>query len=559
MQPPVPAQNTSINILPVRAGCILLELADLDATLGLLDALQANPIAGIREIVPGARTLLVEFDPGRIALAELKSAIASLSGTGRKVSDGPLVEIPVRYDGEDLADVAGLVGMSVTDVVRLHTQSEYLVAFTGFAPGFAYLAGGDPRLAVPRRKSPRTRVPAGAVGLAGEFSGVYPKAGPGGWQLIGTTHLAMFDIDRTPASLLQPGMRVRFRDMASSPVVESPHLLPAQGEKEETATLTPPSPRLRGEGKGEGQTPAIEVLSVALPALFQDLGRIGQARQGISTSGAADRGSLKRANRLAGNAPDTAALEITLGGFSFRMRGRGVMAVTGAPVITTIIDVAGKKITAPHDQAIALDDGDLVALQPPAAGLRSYLALRGGFDVRQILGSASTDTLAQIGPLPAMPGDIIPILAAPAGSIVSTEELPAFAMPCPGETVTLDVTMGPRTDWFLPEATQSFLKQEWLVTPQSSRVGIRLHGEALERSNHGELPSEATVHGAIQVPANGQPILFLADHPLTGGYPVIANVAEHHLDLAGQIPPGARIRFAAMSQFMSEVIPGKQR
>lgn len=553
---------TSMRILPVRAGHILLEFADLDASLGMLDALQANPIPGIREIIPGARTLMIQFDPGLIALDQLTSAIASLSGAERKIYDGPLVEIPVRYDGEDLAEVASLIGMSTADVVRLHTQGEYCVAFTGFAPGFAYLAGGDPRLAVPRRSSPRTRVPAGAVGLAGEFSGIYPKAGPGGWQLIGTTQLALFDIDRTPASLLQPGTRVRFRECPSSD--PSGHPLPVKNgeKKEEAATLTPPSPRSsRGEGKGEGHaTPvAIEILSTGLPVLFQDMGRMGQASQGISPSGAADRGSLKRANRLVGNAPDVPVLEITLGALSFRMHGRGVMALTGAPIAMTIIGANGKEIIAAHDQAIALDDGDVVTCPPPAAGLRSYMALRGGFDVPDVLGSASTDTLAQIGPLPAMPGDVIPVLAAPAGSIVSTEELPAFDMPQRGETVTLDVHMGPRTDWFSPQAVENFLSQEWLVTAQSSRVGIRLQGDALERAHHGELPSEATLHGAIQVPANGQPILFLADHPLTGGYPVIANVAEHHLDLSGQIPPGARIRFRAISRFTSTIIPGKQR
>jgi allophanate hydrolase subunit 2 len=131
-------------------------------------------------------------------------------------------------------------------------------------------------------------------------------------------------------------------------------------------------------------------------------------------------------------------------------------------------------------------------------------------------------------------------------------------MPTPTETVVLDVVMGPRTDWFTNEAVESLLAQEWSVTPQSSRVGIRLAGDALARENHSELPSEATVRGALQVPASGQPVLFLADHPLTGGYPVMANVAGHHLDLAGQIPVGARVRFNPISRFASRIIPGKR-
>jgi KipI family sensor histidine kinase inhibitor len=534
-----------MRFLPVRDDSVLVELADLGEALALFDALETNPVDGIREIIPAARTLLIAFDPCVISNDALTDAVAALAGGERKAASGPLVEIPVRYDGEDLAEVAAILGMSVADVIRLHGESEYVAAFTGFAPGFAYLSGGDPRLNVPRRQSPRTRVPAGAVGLAGEFSGIYPKTSPGGWQLIGTTPLAMFDIDRAPASLLQPGSRVRFRDVAADKAYEV--LAPAK-----TAAKPAPAPVAESHA-----TTAIEVLTVGLPVLFQDLGRAGQANQGISVSGAVDRSSFKAANRLVGNPVGTPALEISLGGFSFRMRGRGVMAVTGALAPITIVTAASEQLNAAHGEAIALDDGDIVSLGQPTAGMRSYLALRGGFDVTPVLGSAATDTLAQIGPASLGTGAVIGILPPASGSTVATSELPAFDMPGTTETVVLDVVMGPRTDWFTQSAVENFLSQEWSVTPQSSRVGIRLSGEALERQNHAELPSEATVRGALQVPASGQPVLFLADHPLTGGYPVIANVARHHLDLAGQIPVGARIRFNAISAFAPRSILGK--
>jgi biotin-dependent carboxylase-like uncharacterized protein len=178
--------------------------------------------------------------------------------------------------------------------------------------------------------------------------------------------------------------------------------------------------------------------------------------------------------------------------------------------------------------------------------MRSYLAVRGGFDVEPVLGSVATDTLAQIGPPPVAAGGVIGICQTRPGALVSTEELPSPQLPAAGEEVTLDVILGPRTDWFTDAAVESFLSQPWIATGQSSRVGIRLQGRALERAVKDELPSEATVRGAIQVPASGQPVLFLADHPLTGGYPVIANVACRHLDLAGQIPVGAKIRFNAV-------------
>ncbi len=531
-----------MRILPVRDDCVLVELADLGEAMALFDALKTNPVEGITEIIPAARTLLISFDPYTISDDALIDAVTALAGGERKAASGALIEIPVRYDGEDLAEVADILGMSVEDVIRLHGESDYVAAFTGFAPGFAYLSGGDPRLTVPRRKSPRTKVPAGAVGLAGEFSGVYPKTSPGGWQLIGTTPLAMFDIDRTPASLLQPGSRIKFRDMAKDAAYE---IKPSTKAAENHVTAT-----------SKNAASAIEVIAVGLPVVFQDLGRAGQANQGISVSGAADRVSFKAANGLVGNPANTPALEIALGGLSFCMRGRGVMAVTGATAPITITGANGTKISAAHHSAFALDDGDVVSLGAPTAGMRSYLALRGGFDIVPVLGSTATDTLAQIGPAAPVAGDVLAILPAPTNALVSSEE-PAFAMPRATETVVLDVVMGPRTDWFTDAAVESFLNQEWSVTPQSNRVGIRLSGEALERSDHGELPSEATVRGALQVPASGQPVLFLADHPLTGGYPVIANVAGHHLDLAGQIPVGAKIRFNAVSRFAPRFIPGK--
>jgi KipI family sensor histidine kinase inhibitor len=540
----VPQSGGDWRILPMRTGCVLLELADLTQTLALYEALCHADLAGIREIIPAARTVMIEFDPAVLSLETLALALRGLDTAQTSDRAGECIQIPVQYDGEDLSAVAELLKMSREDVVRLHTGHDYLVAFTGFAPGFAYLAEGDPRLAVPRRQSPRTLVPAGSVGLAGAFSGVYPKASPGGWQLIGTTPLAMFDIERQPASLLQPGQRVRFFDMAK----DRAYTIQAGAN---AASFSKHRPRTAKPSKN-----AVEILGVGLPVLFQDLGRQGLVSQGISRSGAADRESLAAANRLVGNVPDAATLEITLGGFSLGMRGQGVMAVTGARVQVTITTASGKRIQSPHHQAFAVEEGDIVTLSIASSGMRAYLAVRGGFDIAPVLGSCATDMLAQIGPEPLKGGDVIGIADAPAGSLIALGETPAFAMPRADETVTLDIVLGPRTGWFTQGSVDRFLKEEWTVSAQSSRVGIRLQGEALEREIAGELPSEATIRGAIQVPASGQPVLFLVDHPLTGGYPVIGNVASHHLDLAGQVPVGARIRFNALMPFTPHLMSG---
>jgi KipI family sensor histidine kinase inhibitor len=190
---------------------LLVELDDTEQVVAYVDALSAGTPAGVADVVPAARTVLVVAEP-RADLDQLRSTLLRLEpGTGSgTVAEADVVELGVRYDGPDLADVARLTGLSEREVVEAHTGSTWRVAFGGFAPGFGYLVGGDSRLHVPRRDTARTVVPAGAVGLAGEYSGVYPRESPGGWQLIGTTTAVLWDLDREPPALLRPGAQVRF-------------------------------------------------------------------------------------------------------------------------------------------------------------------------------------------------------------------------------------------------------------------------------------------------------------------------------------------------------------
>jgi KipI family sensor histidine kinase inhibitor len=198
-----------MRLLPSGDHALLVELAHLDEVLGYYAALSADPPAGVVDIVPAARTVLVTIDGTDLdSLARTLRTVKPLDGTS---TAGDLIEIPVVYDGEDLADLAALLGCEVAELIERHTADEWTVAFCGFAPGFGYLTGkGD--WDIPRRKSPRTKVPAGSVALAGEFSGVYPRESPGGWQLLGRTALKIFDQDRDPAALFHPGRRVRFLD-----------------------------------------------------------------------------------------------------------------------------------------------------------------------------------------------------------------------------------------------------------------------------------------------------------------------------------------------------------
>ena len=202
-----------MRVLPSGSAALLIELDNLDEVLALYGALCEERPAGVIDIVPAARTVLLVTDPAATDLAEVGRAVRQARPRPDRRAAGELVEIPVTYDGKDLDEVGSLLGCDADEVVRRHVDEEWTVAFCGFAPGFGYLAGASGRWDVARRSSPRTTVPAGSVALAGEFSGIYPRASPGGWQLIGRTELAIFDLKRDPPALLSPGTPVRFVDI----------------------------------------------------------------------------------------------------------------------------------------------------------------------------------------------------------------------------------------------------------------------------------------------------------------------------------------------------------
>jgi KipI family sensor histidine kinase inhibitor len=199
-----------MRLLPSGSTALLVELDALDDVLALYAALADAPPAGVVDVVPAARTVLLVTDPARTTLAAVAEAVGRATPRPGAQRSGDTVELPVHYVGADLADAAELLGLTPEELVERHTGAPWTVAFCGFAPGFGYLVQPGGAWDVPRRATPRTRVPPGSVALAGEFSGVYPRESPGGWQLLGRTDTAVFDLDREPAALLRPGTRVRF-------------------------------------------------------------------------------------------------------------------------------------------------------------------------------------------------------------------------------------------------------------------------------------------------------------------------------------------------------------
>lgn len=280
---------------------------------------------------------------------------------------------------------------------------------------------------------------------------------------------------------------------------------------------------------------ALEVLDPGPLTTTQDLGRPGYMSLGVSPSGAADRGSLRLANRLVGNPEGAAALETTFGGLSLRAHAHLTVAVTGAPVSLrrngTPVDL---------NSTLLLHPGDVLAMGSPTTGVRSYLAVRGGLDVPRTLGSAATDQLSGLGPAPLAAGDTLAV------EPVSTPWPAAdhAAVPAPSrDCLELPVGWGPRADWLDATQRSRLLTTTWQVTPASNRIGLRLDGPPLRLRHATELLSEGLGRGAIQVPPSGHPIVFLADHPVTGGYPVVAVVDSRAWDVAAQAVPGQQIRF----------------
>jgi biotin-dependent carboxylase-like uncharacterized protein len=279
------------------------------------------------------------------------------------------------------------------------------------------------------------------------------------------------------------------------------------------------------------------VLTVLAPgplATIQDLGRVGWAAIGVTRSGAADRASAALANRLVGNAPAAAVIEATAGGLRIRAEVGVLVAVTGALAAVHVNDAP-----MPMNGPVRVPPGGVLTLGRPAIGLRTYLAVRGGIDVVPVLGSRSTDTLSGLGPAPLGAGDRLAVGAA-SGDEPFVDVAPVAA---PAPAPVLRVLPGPRRDLLAPDAWPTLLRARWTVSSDSDRVGVRLTGPALLRADETELPSEGLVPGAIQVSPDGAPVLFLADHPVTGGYPVLAVVVTADLPVAAQLRPGDEARF----------------
>lgn len=557
-------------ISPIReAGprALLLEFETLDQVLACHQQLRREPLPGQVEAVAAARTILLRFST-RAALRQARTHLPGLEIGEFSAADSRQVELEVVYDGQDLDELAAHLSMSVEALITWHSGSDWTGAFGGFAPGFTYCVPsptpGDPGslgpLDVPRRSSPRTTVPAGAVALAGEFSAVYPRVSPGGWQLIGHTPATLWDLSRealgeSPA-LVSPGDSVRYTPVPARAVTSGSTAAPETPAPRDTPPESGIDPRQQDDA-------ALTVLDPGLQTLIQDLGRSGLSDLGVSRAGVADEAAAREVNRLLGNSPRSAVLEALHGGLSLRAEATVVLAAAGAqtPLSVTAPDGSGRR--APLRAPFALLAGETLTLGAPERGLRSVIGLRGGIAATPVLGSVSADTMSGLGPDPLAGGDLLRTAGAAVGAVEPqqdphhTSQAQRTDGSSAGSEPALRFTYGPRADWFSAGEADRLAAQPWTVSQSSNRIGIRLEvpepgrtgsvpgaAEAprpLRRLKEGELPSEGVVRGSLQMPPAGTPVLFLNDHPVTGGYPVIGVVIDEDLPRAAQLAPGDQI------------------
>jgi KipI family sensor histidine kinase inhibitor len=491
--------------------------------IAIAAAVRESQLPGVRDVVPTYRSVTVHFDPLIVAIESVRDTIDHAVAAPAIAAAGKTVDVDVKYGadaGPDLEEVAQFANLSSDEIVDVHSSTPYRVFMIGFLPGFAYMGSVDARIAMPRRSTPRVRVPSGSVGIAGLQTGVYPRESPGGWRLIGRTPVRVFDSTRDEPCLFTAGDTVRFRPIPDAD-------FPAGGS-------------LAGAVPARGDSSVARHVTVLRPGLFttiQDRGRWGSQASGVPVGGALDRVSHESANALVGNDVDAATLEVTLLGPEIRLETSAVIAVSGAN-LTPQVDGADVLLNTP----VACRPGSVLRFGERRSATRAYLAFDGGIAVSPVLGSRATTPLCALGGVDGralVAGDRLPLGSTPSARRTKRIDLPPIA----SGGARLRVLPGPQDDFFPEEAFDRMRRTRFTITSRSDRMGYRLEGAQLPRIAGREMISDATFVGGIQVPQSGEPIMLMSDRQTTGGYPQIATVITADLPAAGQLGPGDWVEF----------------
>lgn len=509
--------------------------------IAIADAIRDRRFRGIRDVVPAFHSVGVFFNPLAADVDAIIAAAEATLGLAPAESTGALVDVPVVYGGDsgpDLDVVAAFAGCAPEDVIARHSSSAYRVFMLGFLPGFPYMAPVDATIAAPRRPMPRLRVPAGSVGIAGRQTGIYPCDSPGGWQIVGRTTVKLFDPSRASPALLSPGDRVRFVPMPDAASARA-SAGPSESLSTETEAVSIPARQ-------------VTVLRPGLLTTVQDGGRWGHQHLGVSVSGAMDVVAHGLANALVGNDRSAATLEVTMLGPELRFEQRTLIAVTGADLSATL---EGAAVTL--NSAVDCPSGSVLRFGARRTGARAYVAIDGGIAVPQVLGSRATHLTSRLGGFQGRAlraGDQLPCGRRQPDGEESRVGSPSRSHDVKdvrrGGAVRLRVLPGPHVHLFEETALERLQSASLTVSTHSDRMGYRLATIARlgTREDVGEMLSEATVMGAVQIPPSGQPILLMADRQTTGGYAQIAIVITADLPAAAQLAPGDHVMFEVCSR-----------
>jgi KipI family sensor histidine kinase inhibitor len=474
----------------------------------------------VHDAVPGdwivVRTDAKDIESVLVMLRSVPSC-GRTGQAGQAAQAASTVEIPVAFDGPDLAEVARRANMTEHQVVAAIANARLQVAHLGFAPGFAYVRGLPAGLSeIERRATPRTSVPAGSVAIAGGYLGVYPQASPGGWNLIGRTDMVMFDPGVPPYSTLQPGDYVR---MVPADAVGVPPQLASRKDRPRSSSQR----RLVVERPGTLTT-------------LQDAGRRKVGHLGVPSAGPADPDLMRLANLVIGNSETDGLLEITIEGPLIRFDAPAHAVVIGAAV-----NLDGRRME--PGAVLEIPAGGRLGVGA-TNGLRGYVAVAGGVLGPELFGSCSSDQLVGlgIGPLQALDELALGQAGRPGGYTAGFERQST-------------VRVLPGLEPVDPMALREWLAGPFEVSPQSNRVGVRLNcarpldleraGASSDRgtSRSTSRPSLGMVPGAMQIPPSGEPIVLLCDHATMGGYPVVATVISADLGVMAQHRPGETVHF----------------
>lgn len=521
--------------------------------VALAAAVRQLAIPGVRDVVPAFHSVTVFFEPLGTDVAAVVAALGEQITAPALAGPGRTIDVPVVYGGDagpDLAEVAAFARCSPEEVIRRHAARTYRVCMLGFLPGFAYMASVDPTIAAPRQPTPRLRVPAGSVGIAGLQTGIYPRESPGGWQIIGRTALDLFDPARTPPALLSPGDRVRF--------------VPVDGATESTPvrTETGSTPQTAPAGVASR---TLTVLQPGLLTTVQDGGRWGHQHDGVSVAGPMDVVAHRLANTLVGNQRGAATLEATWLGPELRMEQDTRIAVTGADLHATL---DGADV--PLGVAVRCGAGSVLRFGGRRTGVRAYIACDGGIAVPDVLGSRATHLPSGLGGVEGRQlraGDCVPLADPQPGTASGVVEQDGATLDATVGGATVDsagsaaervhaaggarlrVLPGPQAAESDPAVLEALQRTRYTVSPESNRMGYRLTGGTrIQGMSGGDMISASTFVGGVQVPPSGDPILLMADRQTTGGYPQIAVVITADLPLAGQLGPGDWLEFEVCSR-----------